>query len=239
MKIDSDAAAFEQMMESRSRLKDKPKETKLDQFVRLTKVDNRQPVYEQPSYIDSFGRSSRFTPSREDLSRLLTKAEYESISKTKADECTDIKPASAGTQLGIPGIIAKENRRKAMARPFSEAVGSAPAGGGRTGKILHGSDMPNELKEIIVVCTEMRDPPPGVNSVYIMGIKTILDGRTAVFLNKTNTRRLKELLESDNPDEAVGCSFKFAKIMANNPQTDSLVPSLQMVSIEARPKKHK
>lgn len=100
----------------------------------------------------------------------------------------------------------------------------ADSGSGAS-SFLKGTDLKKSERSITVKCTAIRKPGEGFLSPLIMDVECSLEGKTSFPLNKTNIKRLAELV-GDDLEKAVGQKFRLEKVLVNNPKTNQMTYSL-------------
>lgn len=100
------------------------------------------------------------------------------------------------------------------------------AASGEGGSLLHGSDVPKNIKHFKVTITDVREAPSGFNAALILDIKEIY-GCTAFALNKTNLIAIADKL-GDDIDKWKKKTFDVDIVSTNNPQTKKLTRGLRV-----------
>ena len=118
---------------------------------------------------------------------------------------------------------------------MASASKAASSRGGEGGKLLKGSDLTNKESSTTVFVIAVREAPEEWQSPLVMDIEEN-HGCTAIALNKTNIRKLSELID-DNYDLWPGYEITFAKVRTHNPKTGAPVNGLEVESAKKSKKK--
>lgn len=100
---------------------------------------------------------------------------------------------------------------------------------GEAGKLLHGSDVPEDVQTFEIEVSEFRDAPEDFNSPVIADLAHTVFDADSFAVNKTNLRALVSHLGETLPDR---CLVKLAVIKTRNPKTREDVRSLRVVSAQ-------
>ena len=131
--------------------------------------------------------------------------------------------AKGGNTVGTIGSMKKER-----------GMGGPP--------MLHGSDLPDKVDRVTIVCAELREPPAKFKSLGIIDLEKPLYEKESWAVNSTNLSILavKFGVMEENDDlnavdfadvaEAVkGKKITLQKVYVNDPSKNKSVPSLQVV----------
>ena len=101
------------------------------------------------------------------------------------------------------------------------ATQAAAARGGGSQNLLHGSDLPDKMRQIQIKIVEAREAPEQFRSALILEFEELkaIPGKTAFALNSTNTQILAEML-GDNYDGWPGAIIMLTRVAQRNPQTN-------------------
>jgi len=108
-------------------------------------------------------------------------------------------------------------------------------GGPGGGKLLKGSDLGRSENSITVFVNRARVAPAGWGSPMVLDIVEV-HGCTALALNKTNSKRLAEMI-GDDPDEWAGHEVTFSRVRVTNPQTNGPAYGLEVDSVKKSKRK--
>jgi len=89
--------------------------------------------------------------------------------------------------------------------------------GGKQDNLLKGSDLPNKVQKLNVVCVDVRESPKSFNSPFIMSIEKQFE-KTEWAINKSNTQALIMLIDDDY-EKWIGWEIELSKFLTNNPST--------------------
>lgn len=100
------------------------------------------------------------------------------------------------------------------------ATKAAAERGGGSQNLLHGSDLPEKMRQIQIKIVEAREAPKTFRSAIILEFEELkaLPGKTALALNTTNTQILAETL-GDDYDGWPGAIVMLTRVAQRNPQT--------------------
>ena len=101
---------------------------------------------------------------------------------------------------------------------------------GTPSNLLKGSDLPKSQRTVTVKVTDVREAPDSFNSPVILDIEPVFE-RTAFPVNKSNTKRLSELI-GDDLSELKGKKVTLEKILVNNPKENKMVWGLIVTSVK-------
>lgn len=118
--------------------------------------------------------------------------------------------------------------------PISAKAVLEKHGSGTASSFLKGTDLAKSERSIVVKCLQVREPGAGFLSPLIMDIAPIGE-KTAIPLNKTNIKRLAELIQDDDLSKLEGKFIRFEKVLVNNPKTNQMTYGL--LATEVRQKK--
>jgi len=118
---------------------------------------------------------------------------------------------------------------------MASAMKTAAKRGGESGKLLKGSDLGKSENSITVFVNQAREAPAGWGSPMVLDIAEI-HGCTALALNKTNIKRIAELIDDDYENWA-GHEITFSRVRVMNPQTNN--PAYGLEADSARKSKRK
>jgi hypothetical protein len=118
---------------------------------------------------------------------------------------------------------------------MASAMKTAAKRGGDGSKLLKGSDLGKSENSITVFVNRARESPAGWGSPMVLDIAEV-HGCTALALNKTNTKRISELIDDDYETWA-GYEITFSRVRVTNPQTNG--PAYGLEADSARKSKRK
>ena len=107
--------------------------------------------------------------------------------------------------------------------------------GGESGKLLKGSDLGKSENSITVFINRVREAPAGWGSPLVCDIAEA-HGCTALALNKTNIKRLSDLIDDDY-DMWAGYEVTFARVRVTNPRTNGAAYGLEVDTVKKSKRK--
>ncbi len=97
---------------------------------------------------------------------------------------------------------------------------------GQVGNLLKGSDLGKNENTVTVFVNRAREAPAGWGSPMVLDIAEV-HGCTALALNKTNVKRLSEII-GDDYGEWAGYDITFTRVRVMNPSTNGQAWGLEV-----------
>jgi hypothetical protein len=91
--------------------------------------------------------------------------------------------------------------------------------------LLHGSDVPDGIKTLLIEVETIEPSPDGFDAPAISRFRKPVYGKSAWAVNKTNMKMLIKLY-GDDEEQLVGKKIKLEVILVRNPQTGENVRGL-------------
>jgi hypothetical protein len=108
-------------------------------------------------------------------------------------------------------------------------------GGGEGGELLKGTHLPKNKNEVVVFVNNVREAPEEWGSPLVLDIDEVY-GCTALALNKTNVKRIVEMIDDDY-EKWPGYDITFTRVSVNNPSTKQSTMGLEATAAKKSKRK--